>query len=115
MDSRFSAKLEKWDGDTKLFNKILPPLINQHFKLYYREEFRINPTIDRDRIIKEEELSKFSIRLLNVIISMTRSREDFYLEDAIETVHDKNRDKLIEALEVLIEKQILVPSRLEGI
>ena len=66
--------------------------------------------LDKDRILKEEDISKIGRRLLNVIISMSRVNEEFYLVDTIGTFHEKNQDKLIEALEILIEKNILISS-----
>jgi hypothetical protein len=110
LTSKISDKMENWDGDLDMFNAILPPLLQNQFQLYYREEFKINPTIDLNRIRKEKDLSKMANRVLNVIISLTQDHKDFNLEDAIGTVHDKNQDKIIEALEVLIEEQIVISS-----
>jgi hypothetical protein len=110
INSHVSHKIEKWDGDLEIFNKILPPLIQDHFQLYYREEYRINPTIDPNLISKETALSKMEKRVLNVIFSMTREQKNFYLRDTTETVHEKDQDKIIEALEMLIKKQIVISS-----
>jgi hypothetical protein len=111
LDKRFPNKFKNWNGEVNELAKVLPTLINKHFQLYFREQFKINPDIDKDLIVKEEELNKMAARLFNVIISMTRNREDFYLEEALEMVHEKNKDKLIEALEQLIDKDILIPSK----
>jgi hypothetical protein len=110
VNKQVAHKIEKWDGDLDLFNKILPPLIQDHFQLYYREEFRINPTIDPNRISKEVDLTRMEKRVINVILSMTREHKNFYLQDTTETVHEKNQDKIIEALETLIEKKIVLSS-----
>ena len=115
LDEKFPNKFKNWNGEISEISKILPGLINRHFQLNFREQFKINPALDKDRISKEEELSKIGIRLLNVIISMTRNRKDFYLEEALEMVHERSKDKLIEALEVLIERRILIPSQELGI
>ena len=48
--------------------------------------------------------------LLNVIVLITRDQEEFYLEDVIRRVHRKNQDKAIEALEVLLERQLIISS-----
>ena len=110
LDRKFPNKFKNWNGEISEFSDALPTLINKHFQLYFREQFKINPILDRDRITKEEELSKMAVRLFNVIVSMTRTREDFHLEEALEMVHEKNKDKLIKALEELIGKEILIPS-----
>ena len=41
---------------------------------------------------------------------MTRDQEEFNLEDVIRRVHRKNQDKVIEALEVLLERQLIISS-----
>ncbi|MFX1280799.1 MAG: hypothetical protein ACFFA3_15595 [Promethearchaeota archaeon] len=110
LDGKFANKFKNWTGDLEEFSTVLPSLINKHFQLFYREHFKINPILNTNRISKDEELNKLEIRLLNVVISMTKNQEEFYLEDALETIHEKNRDKLIEALEALITKKILIPS-----
>ncbi|MFW9865279.1 MAG: hypothetical protein ACFFEN_04200 [Candidatus Thorarchaeota archaeon] len=110
IDAIASDKLKAWNGDLKVFNTSIPPLLEKHFHLYYRKEFKINPVINILQLLKEEEFSKMERRLINVIVSMTKEQENFYLQDAVETVHEKNHDKVIEALEALIEKQILISS-----
>jgi hypothetical protein len=105
---QISDKLKGWDGDLDIFNKIVPSLLERHYHFYYREKFKINPVKNISRINKEEELNKMEKRLLNVIISMIKDQQAFYLEDAVKMVHEKNQDKVIEALEMLIDKQIIV-------
>jgi hypothetical protein len=41
---------------------------------------------------------------------VSRNQSDFYLDDVLDMVHEKNRDKLIEGLEALIENDIIIPS-----
>ena len=50
---------------------------DEHFHLYYREKFRMNPELDKTRLFRELELNKYGLRLLNVIISMTNNNEEF--------------------------------------
>jgi hypothetical protein len=110
MDLLVSDKLKKWDGSLDAFNDVLPSLLEKHFHLNYKEKFKINPVINTPLITKEGEFNKVGKRLLNVIVSMTSVQEEFYLEDALTTVHGKNKDKLIEALEKLIEGHIIISS-----
>jgi hypothetical protein len=110
LDLRISDKLQKWDGSMDTFNHTIPSLLEKHFHLEYREKFKVNTAINIPQILKEGELSKIGKRLLNVIVSMTRVHEEFYLEDAITSVHGKNRDKVIEALEILIAKRFVISS-----
>jgi hypothetical protein len=110
VDSRVSDELKAWDGDLDTFNKILPPLLEDHFHLYYRKEFKINPARNIPQVLKEEDLSKMERRLLNVIASMTKEQNNIYLEDTLKMIHEKNEDRVIEALELLIEKEIIISS-----
>jgi hypothetical protein len=110
MDKLVSDKLKKWNGSVEVFNNILPPLLEKHFHLSYREKFKINPVINILEAGKEGEFSKVGRRLLNVIVSMTRVQEEFYLEDVLTTMHGKSKDKFIEALEMIIRKQIIISS-----
>lgn len=110
LDVKIPDKLKKWDGDLIKFHMHLPSLIDEHFQLYFREEFKLNPVIDIDQVSKEGEYTKMVKRLLNVILSMTKDHENFYLEDAVGTVHEKNQDKIIEALEILLQKQVIISS-----
>jgi hypothetical protein len=103
-------KSKEWDGNLEPFNKVIPSLIEKHFLLYYREKFKINPGLNIPLIIKEGEFTKIGRRVLSVIVSMTKIQEEFYLEEAVNTVYGENKNRVIEALEVLIEKQIVISS-----
>ncbi|MFX1322800.1 MAG: hypothetical protein ACFFAQ_14275 [Promethearchaeota archaeon] len=113
IDSSFSDKYENWNGELKRFNKLMPPLLDQYFESYYRDPFKLNRNKNINDLKKEKQLSKMELRLLNVIISITKTseQEEFYLENAIRNVYEKNQDIIIDALENLIEKRILIPSR----
>ncbi|MHA2180728.1 MAG: hypothetical protein ACXAAH_04830, partial [Promethearchaeota archaeon] len=110
LNLKVSDKLQRWDGSVDAFHNIIPLLLEKYFHLDFREQFKVNTAIDIPQILKEGELSKIGKRLLNVIVSMTRVHEEFYLEDAITSVHGKNRDKVIEALEILIAKRLVISS-----
>ncbi|MFX0043232.1 MAG: hypothetical protein ACFE8L_09990 [Candidatus Hodarchaeota archaeon] len=115
IDLKFSDQLENWNGKLNKFEKTMPALLDQHYHLYYKEPFKLNKNNDVKRIMKEGNLSKMKLRLLNAIISMTKDQEEFYLIDAIGTVHEKNQDKIIEALEMLIESQVIISSKKRSI
>lgn len=50
------------------------------------------------------------IRVLNVVQSM--SKREISLNDIIEVVREDNKDLVIEAIETLIEHEIIVPIKL---
>jgi hypothetical protein len=68
-----------------------------------------------NRIRKAVELSKMENRVLNVVNSMTTGKKKFYLQDVIKMVDEDNKDFVIEAIELLLEKRIIAPSRYTAI
>jgi len=110
MESTFSNKFKNWNGDLHETGKLLPPLLNQYLDLYYRDYFKLNTSKEINRIRQEGELSKIESRLLNVIISMTKDKNEFYLKDPISLIHEKRKDIVIKALESLLERNIVIPS-----
>ena len=57
---------------------------------------------------KETEFSKMETRILNTIYSMAKSKSEFYLEDIVLTVHEDNKDLIIDSIERLLDKQIII-------
>ncbi|MBD3255269.1 MAG: hypothetical protein GF383_09265 [Candidatus Lokiarchaeota archaeon] len=48
-------------------------------------------------------------RVLNVIYSTAKGKQPFLLKTIVELVHEKNKDLVIEAIESIIQKQIIIP------
>ncbi|MHA2184535.1 MAG: hypothetical protein ACXAAI_05985, partial [Promethearchaeota archaeon] len=90
LDERFPGQFKNWDGDLAKFNRVIPLLLEEFFQLYYRESFKVNSIKEINRIKKNEELSNLEMRLLNVIMSMTKGKDDFNLQDSVEVIHEKN-------------------------
>ncbi|MFX0104963.1 MAG: hypothetical protein ACFE75_05690 [Candidatus Hodarchaeota archaeon] len=109
-DSKFSDQLKNWDGNVEQFNRIIPPLLDEYFYLHYKEYFKLNTLKEINRIRREVDLSKMELRLINVIKSMTVEKEDFYLKDSVDLIHEKKKELVIEALEALIKRSIILPS-----
>jgi len=110
IDLDFSGKFKDWSGDLLEINKIFPAIIDKYLDLYYKEYFKLNSMKEINRIKKEDQLSKIELRLLNVIISLTKNQENFYLKDSINLIHEKKKELVIEALESLIQRSIILPS-----
>ena len=49
-------------------------------------------------------------RIVNVIYSIAKSKKEFYLDTIFEIIHEKNEDLVIDGLETLIERQIIITS-----
>ena len=110
LDLKFSHQFKNWGGILNEFNQSLPPLLDEYLHLYYKEYFKLNTLKEINRIKREGDLSKIELRLFNVIRSMIKDKEKFYLKDSIDLIHEKKKELVIEALESLIERGIIVPS-----
>ena len=49
-------------------------------------------------------------RILNVIYSIAKSKTEFYLDTIFEIIHEKNENVVIDGIEALIKKQVIIPS-----
>jgi hypothetical protein len=110
LNLKLSQELENWDGSLDLFDKVVPLIIEEYFELFYKGSFTLPKKINLFKLRKEKSLSKMEIRVLNVIESMSK-REDgsINLNSIIELVSEENKDLIIEAMEVLIERKIIIP------
>ncbi len=105
-----SQLIESWDGAIHEFEAQLPPIITKYVELYYKDAFKINDAKFIARLRKESELNSMETRILNVIYSIAKNKQEFHLETIFEVVHEKNQDLIIDAIETLINKQIIIPS-----
>ena len=113
LDDTFYDKIQKWDGDLKFFKKSIPPILDEFLDLYYKNPFRMNENIDFLRIQKEKNLSKEEICVINVIQSNLTDSGTFSLEDLPKMVQEQNEDLIIDAIESLIARKIIIPFSLK--
>jgi hypothetical protein len=104
-----SELLESWDGAIHEFEFKLPPIITKYVELYYKDAFKINDAEYIARVRKESELNSMETRILNVIYSIAKNKQEFHLKTIFEVVHEKNQDLIIDAIETLIKKQFIIP------
>ncbi|MFX1364120.1 MAG: hypothetical protein ACFE9Y_04265 [Promethearchaeota archaeon] len=109
-DLKFSEDLANWTGNIAKFEKIMPSIIEEYFDLPYKELYQLNSPQHIAKVKEEAELSKMQNRLLNVIYSISKGKQKFYLPDVVELVDEKNKDLVIDALESILEKKMIVPS-----
>ena len=107
LDLQLAEEIENWKGDLKIFNDTIPPILEDYFELYYKEYFNLNRPNLLNVARREREFSKMENRVLNVIESITKNNEDFYLKEIVETIDEKNKSLVIEAVESLIEKNLI--------
>jgi hypothetical protein len=105
-----SEQIENWDGAIHEFESMFPPIINKYVELYFKEPFTINNAEFIAKLRKEGELNSMETRILNVIYSIAKDKKEFYLKTIFEVVHEKNQDLIIDGIEGLIKKQVIIPS-----
>jgi len=105
-----SEQIENWDGAIHEFESKFPPIINNYVDLYFKEAFTINNAEIIAKLRKEGELNSMETRILNVIYSIVKSKREFYLDTILEIIHEKNRDLVIDGIETLIQKKVIIPS-----
>lgn len=111
LNLNFSAELVNWTGNRGKFEELMPSTINRHFELYYKGFFQVNNPKYIAKVREEAELNTMENRILNTIYSMTKGKDNFYLNDIIEIIEEKNKDLVIDALESLLDKKIIISSK----
>ncbi len=102
-------QFEEWDGELTQFETEIPPIINEYFELYYKEQFTLTKPYPLSQIREKEELNKMETRILNVIRSFAKSKSEFHLEYILELVAEENKDLVIEGIESLIKRNVILP------
>ncbi|MHA2393291.1 MAG: hypothetical protein ACXAEX_15225, partial [Promethearchaeota archaeon] len=113
LNLKLSRELDNWDGSLDMFEELVPEIISEYFELYYKESFVLAQTVDLLKLKKEKDLSKMEIRVLNVAQSISkRNNNVIYLNNITELVSEENKDLIIEAIESLLERKLIIPVNL---
>ncbi len=99
--------LENFKGDLEPFEKILTPILYSLIDVYYKGPFKLAQDV---KIEKAHTLKSMEKRMINVIRSSSKNGEDFLLKSVLKMTSEKNEDLIIEAIEGLIQKELLIPS-----
>jgi hypothetical protein len=105
-----SEQIGNWDGAIHEFEAKFPPIVNSYIELSYKDTFTINNAEYIAKVRKEGELNSMETRILNVIYSIAKSKQEFYLDTIFELIHEKNQNIVIDGIETLIKKQVIIPS-----
>jgi len=108
---QLSEQIENWDGSLDKFEQLIPPILNNYFELYYKEAFMLNNVSQIAKIKEKNDMSKMETRILNVIYSVAKSKKEFYLDQLLEIVHEEDKNKVIDGLESLLQKKIIVSTK----
>ncbi|MFX1355858.1 MAG: hypothetical protein ACFFA8_01115 [Promethearchaeota archaeon] len=108
---QLSRQIENWDGSLDMFETLIPPILENYIELFYKEPFELNSPEYIAQMRKEMELTSMETRVLNVIYSMVKTKNSFYLDYLLEAIHEQNKDKVIDALENLIERKLIISAK----
>ncbi|MFW9936802.1 MAG: hypothetical protein ACFFD5_04090 [Candidatus Thorarchaeota archaeon] len=106
-----SREIENWDGSLDMFEALIPPILENYIELFYKEPFELNSPEYIAQMRKEMELTSMETRVLNVIYSMVKTKNSFYLDYLLEAIHEQNKDKVIDSLENLIERKLIISAK----
>lgn len=107
---RNEERLKEWDHRLEFFEKEIPPLLNKHFDLYYKDFFKIAiEKSDLQRIRKESNISKKEYRMINTLFQFSHDNGIFKLMTLFEKISHKNEDIIIDTIEALINHKLIIP------
>ena len=109
INSRFQEELRNFTGGVAYLKSELQELLNEYLFLHYNREFEITPNNNYLSLkVESGELTKLEIRLMNVISSMAKINKKFLLQEALDLVDEENKDLVLEALNSLIHRKIII-------
>ena len=109
LNTQYSEQFTNFTGDIKLIKDDLIFMINQFLSLHYIEPFEVNRDLKYVNVVlNSKELTKMETRLFNVITSITSKNKEFNLQIPIEQIHEKDENLVLEALDTLIKKKLIV-------
>ncbi|MFX1322384.1 MAG: hypothetical protein ACFFAQ_12155 [Promethearchaeota archaeon] len=107
---QISKSLEHWNHDVKPYEKIIPPLLNQYFDLYYKDFFKLtNRELNIQKVKNQFKLNKYEYRILKIVYSISKENSYIKLMNLLEKVSGKNEELIIDALESLIKHKLIYP------
>ncbi|MFX0137004.1 MAG: hypothetical protein ACFFDN_25425, partial [Candidatus Hodarchaeota archaeon] len=110
LNLKLSKELENWDGSLDDFEVLIPQIINEYFELHYKDSFKLTAGTNLIKLKKERVLSKMEMRVVNVVQSMSKdSNMIVNLNNIVELVSEENKDLVIEAIESLLKRKIIIP------
>jgi len=110
LNLKLSKELENWDGSLDDFEVMIPTIIHEYFELYYKDSFKVATHLNLIKLKKERALSKMEMRVINVVQSMSKDNNTIVnLNNIVELVSEENKDLIIEAIESLIKRKIIIP------
>ncbi|MFX0135478.1 MAG: hypothetical protein ACFFDN_17675, partial [Candidatus Hodarchaeota archaeon] len=111
---KIGEKLKEWYGDLQVFQEPIMELINEYFELYYKDKFTLNRARFIASIKKKSQLTSMENQVLNEIYKIAKGKKAFLFQDIFNVMYSDNRDLLIEAIELLIARKIIIPKPIDS-
>jgi hypothetical protein len=112
--TNFSEELAQFKGLAIDFESELDLLIDKFLFLYYNEPFKlVKEDAFDEAVTKIRELDTLESRILNVIASLSKYKQEFTFDRVIDEIDEKNVDLIYAGLDTLIKKGIIIPSKLK--
>jgi hypothetical protein len=88
-------------------------LVNQFLFLHYNKSFKITEDeIYFRKVLKSGSLNKLETRIVNVILSVVRTKKEFKLKEIVNLIHEVNKDSILDSIRTLIQLKIIIPPTL---
>lgn len=103
-------KIKNFNHNLSYFREVIPLYLDEYFELYYKHQFKINNMEKNlDSIKKKYHLNHQQYRVLKIIFQILKDNNSFKLLEIIQQMSRYNEDLIIDAIELLIAKKIIVP------
>ncbi len=109
--AKYSEILKDWNHDVNPFKEEIPVFLDNFFSLEYKVFYKIMINKSNlENIKKELKLSRINYRILNEILSLSEEDRIFKLMSLLNKMSNKNEDLVINTIEILIQKKLLIPA-----
>ncbi|MFX0011066.1 MAG: hypothetical protein ACFE9R_12175, partial [Candidatus Hermodarchaeota archaeon] len=103
-------KLDNFNHDLNMFQKIIPPFLDEYFELYYKNHFKMNYLeSDINTVKKKHQLNNLQFQVLRNIDLILSQNQTFKLLDIVQKMSRYGENVIIDAIESLIEKKVILP------
>jgi hypothetical protein len=107
---KLSKYIDNWNNDLAYFNIEIPLIIYEYFDFSYKNAFNaLFKEKDLPKLKRKHKLSRMELEVIKKILSIMKSSNDFKLMAIIKEFKLEEEDLIIDAIESLIEKELIVP------
>jgi hypothetical protein len=111
INSEFSDLLDNYKGPSKEIDIKTELFIKQFLFLHYNQPFKLTEDeIYFVKVMKSGSLTTLEKRIVNVILSVVKTKNEFDLKSIIDLIHEENKDSILDGLRSLLQLKIILPS-----